>query len=43
MRMFLLCLCGESDGTEQADDLAFITKAREAIAQGQTVFYDSWW
>lgn len=34
---------GESDGTEQADDLAFIAKAREAIAQGQTVFYDSWW
>jgi len=34
---------GKSDGTEQADDLTFIAKAREAIAQGQTVFYDSWW
>ena len=34
---------GESGGTEQEDDLAFITKAREAIVQGQTVFYDSWW
>jgi hypothetical protein len=34
---------GESDGTEFEDDLAFINKAREAIAQGQIVFYDSWW
>jgi hypothetical protein len=34
---------GESDGSEQEDDLAFIAKAREAIAQGKTVFYDSWW
>ena len=34
---------GESDGTEQADDLAFVAKAREAIAAGLTVFYTSWW
>lgn len=34
---------GETDGTESDDDLAFITKAREAIAAGYTVYYDSWW
>ena len=34
---------GSSDGTEIADDLAFVAKAREAIAQGNTVYYDSWW
>jgi hypothetical protein len=34
---------GETDGTEMEDDLAFIAKAREAIAEGLTVFYDSWW
>ena len=34
---------GESDGTERDDDLAFIAKAREAIAAGLTVFYTSWW
>lgn len=34
---------GESDGTELADDLAFIAKAREALADGYTVFYSSWW
>lgn len=34
---------GESDGSEIDDDLAFIAKAREAIAEGLTVFYDSWW
>jgi hypothetical protein len=34
---------GESDGSELDDDLAFIAKAREAIAEGLTVFYDSWW
>ena len=33
---------GESDGRE-AEDLAFIAKAREALAAGLTVFYDSWW
>lgn len=34
---------GESDGTETQDDLAFIAKARQAVAQGKAVFYDSWW
>lgn len=34
---------GDSDGTEIKDDLAFIAKAREAIADGYTVYYDSWW
>lgn len=34
---------GDSDGTEMEDDLAFIAKAREAIAAGLTVYYDSWW
>ncbi len=34
---------GRSDGTEIEDDLAFIAKARQAIGQGLTVLYDSWW
>lgn len=34
---------GESDGSEQADDLSFIAKARMAIAAGATVVYSSWW
>lgn len=34
---------GESDGTECPDDLAFVASAREALAQGLTVFYTSWW
>lgn len=34
---------GVTDGTEKDDDLAFIAKAREAIAAGLTVYYDSWW
>lgn len=34
---------GQSDGSEVEDDLAFIAKAREAIAAGKTVFYSSWW
>lgn len=34
---------GVSDGSEKADDLEFIRKAREAIAAGRTVFYSSWW
>lgn len=34
---------GVSDGSETEDDLAFIAKAREAIAEGLTVFYSSWW
>jgi hypothetical protein len=34
---------GASDGSETEDDLAFIAKARSAIADGMTVYYDSWW
>ncbi len=34
---------GASDGTEAADDLAFLAKAREALAAGKIVFYSSWW
>ena len=34
---------GETEGTEADDDLAFIAKARTALAEGKTVFYDSWW
>jgi hypothetical protein len=34
---------GESDGSERDDDLAFIGKARAAIASGKTVYYVAWW
>ena len=34
---------GESNGDEDADDLEFIRKAREAINDGKTVYYTSWW
>jgi hypothetical protein len=34
---------GVSDGTELEDDLAFIAKARAAIAGNLSVFYTSWW
>jgi hypothetical protein len=34
---------GASDGSEDEDDLAFIAKAREAIAAGLVVVYSSWW
>lgn len=34
---------GASDGSESEDDLSFITKARDAIKGGFTVYYDSWW
>jgi hypothetical protein len=34
---------GESDGSEQSDDLAFVKAAREFIADGYAVIYDSWW
>jgi len=34
---------GASDGTESADDMDFVSKARGAIAEGKTVFYSSWW
>lgn len=34
---------GVSSAEERADDLAFIAKARAAIAAGLAVYYDSWW
>lgn len=34
---------GESDGSEIADDLSFVAKAREALTRDLTVFYSSWW
>ena len=34
---------GQTDGSETEDDLAFVKTAREALAHGLTVFYDSWW
>ena len=34
---------GASDGSEIADDLAFLEKARRALREGYAVFYTSWW
>ena len=34
---------GSSFGDEQADDLDFVRKAREAMLKGLIVYYDSWW
>lgn len=34
---------GQSYGTEAEDDLKFIQAARQAIDEGDRVFYDSWW
>lgn len=34
---------GSSNGSELNDDLEFIAKARQAIQDGDTVFYTSWW
>ncbi|MDF1600947.1 phosphoglycerate kinase [Mesorhizobium sp. YIM 152430] len=34
---------GASDGSEIEDDLRFVAKAREALAEGLSVFYSSWW
>ena len=34
---------GGSDGSELEDDLAFIAKAREEFAKGNTVAYYAWW
>ncbi|MCA6111801.1 phosphoglycerate kinase [Bradyrhizobium cenepequi] len=34
---------GVSDGSELEDDLAFIAKAREALAANRAVYYTSWW
>lgn len=34
---------GVSDGSERDDDLAFIAKARAALAEGLAVYYRAWW
>jgi hypothetical protein len=36
---------GESQGNDEEtnEDLAFVEKARQVIAEGDRVFYDSWW
>jgi len=34
---------GQSFGDEENEDLEFCKKASEAIKEGYTVFYDSWW
>ncbi len=34
---------GETNGEEREDDLEFIRKAREEIAQGRTIAYYAWW
>lgn len=34
---------GQSDGSEQADDLKFIEDAKGAIESGLKVYYTSWW
>jgi hypothetical protein len=34
---------GKSYGHEENDDLKFCKRASEAIKEGYTVFYDSWW
>lgn len=34
---------GNSDGTEKSDDLLFIDKAKESLAEGKRLFYHPWW
>ena len=34
---------GNSDGEEKNDDLEFVKKAMQAIKEGKTVYYTSWW
>lgn len=34
---------GNTQGDEDEDDLEFVRKAREAIKNGKTVYYTSWW
>ena len=36
---------GQSDNGDEEikDDLEFVSKAREAIKEGKTVYYTSWW
>jgi hypothetical protein len=38
---FPSCPC--TDGSEQEDDLAFIARARDALARGEAFYYTSWW
>ena len=33
----------QTDEEELKDDLEFVRKAREAIKEGKTVYYTSWW
>ena len=33
----------QNDDDELKDDLEFVAKAREAIKEGKTVYYTSWW
>lgn len=33
----------QTDEDEVKDDLEFVAKAREAIKEGKTVYYTSWW
>jgi hypothetical protein len=34
---------GESDDGRMVDDLEFVRNAKEAIAEGYSVYYSSWW
>lgn len=34
---------GNSDGSEIEDDLNFVADAKQAIAEGYTIYYTSWW
>lgn len=34
---------GNSDGSEDVDDIEFINDARRAIEDGNDVYYSSWW
>jgi hypothetical protein len=34
---------GTSDGSETEEDLHFVKKARDALAQNKRVYYTSWW
>jgi len=34
---------GQTDGSERDEDLEFVDKAIEAINEGYSVYYNSWW
>jgi hypothetical protein len=34
---------GQSDGSENEEDLKFVDDALKAIEEGDTVYYSSWW